>query len=132
MSTIYTMGSDKKIARLDPHPSAVLGGENAVFATPDYIDAVIFSASWTDYNFGFGQFNNKKKLCEMYPGAFGKLNRIGYIHYLRPDNFHLDPRTGLDNEYVSNCPTDVVRCKKVNVLEEIKKSNVEMITFASL
>lgn len=120
-------GSYKKIKQLEPYQKHCINGESAVFATPSYIDAVIFSAGWTDANFSFGRVNNQIYLTERYPGAMTKFDKTGYIHYLDPKDFHRDARLP-PSELISYNPVKPIKCVKVNVRKEIEKSNVKIIT----
>src|ERR1700690_2148069 len=66
-------GSNKKLDTVKPRES-LFPDAPAVFATSPYDDAVIFSASWTDYNFIMWRDGNRVYLEEQYPGAFEKLD----------------------------------------------------------
>ena len=107
-------GSYTEFKILEPFASHVISPDKAVFATPNYIDAVIYSAQWTDYNFAFGSANRQKYLTEMYDGALDKLNKIGYIHYVDKDKFHNDDRLP-KSELISYESVDVIKCEKINV-----------------
>lgn len=127
----YFHGSDKIIELLEPRPSGVIDYEKAVFATDSYTNAVIFSAAaWTDYDFTMGSNSTGKNyLVEMYPGAFDKLDAVGYIHHLPSKPFHHDPRLGLDNEFISFQSVKPTKVDKINVKEYLKTSDVRMTTF---
>lgn len=125
----YYHGSDNIIDELEPRPAGVIDNEKAVFATSSYVDAVIFSAIWSDYNFSMGTHDGIKYLDEMYPGAFEKLDTTGYIHYVPADKFHRDSRTGLSSEFISFEPVKTIKYDKVNVKEYLEKSDVQMTTY---
>jgi hypothetical protein len=128
-------GSNTIIAQLTPRPSAILDGEAAVFATSDYLHAVIFSAQWTDYNFSLGTHNGTRYLAEMYPGAFDKLNVTGYVHHVPAELFHRDSRTGMSNEYVAMEPIEPLSYDTVNVweyLQNVTDGTIKLITYEEL
>lgn len=119
-------GSYKKLDEIRPRDS-LLTDRPAVFATSSYIDAVIFSAQWTDYDFAMWQnshIDNKIHLDEQYPGAFNKLNRIGYIHTVDSANFKplrtAGSSIGLPTEYISHDVVYPLTCTEVNILEYLK------------
>lgn len=126
---VYYHGSSKVIDRLDPRPSGVIDNEEAVFATDSYTDAVIFSAAWTDYNFIMGTTDGKIHLVERYPGAFDKLNAVGYIHRLPANKFHHDSRCGLDNEFISWTAVTPLGYDTVNIREYLDTADLQMVTF---
>ena len=75
-------GSRIKIDELIPHASNAIHGESAVF----------FGVGGTDYNFSFGSVNGVSYSTEQYRGAFKKMHRDVYIHYLDAGKFQADPR----------------------------------------
>lgn len=112
-------GSSSEIGVLEPQMSKLTPAP-VVFGTPSYTDAVIFSAQWTDYDFAMWGDGKKRYLEEQYPGAFAKLNRIGYIHHLREgvNGAPFKPLgSGLSSEYVCTEAVKPFRVDKVNVRE---------------
>lgn len=124
-------GSHSQFKTLKPFPIGVINGESAVFATPNYNSAVVFSAQWTDWNFGFGSVNGSQYLCEQYPGALSKLNKTGFIHYVNAKSFHNDKRLP-KSELISYNSVKVLKCEKINVMKIIMKSNIRIIYFEDL
>jgi hypothetical protein len=122
-------GTDQVVDVFEPRPSLVIDGEKAVFATSSYDDAVVFSAIWTDYDFGFGSINGVRFLVENYPGALEKLNRNGYIHSLPSKYFTHDPRLGLSNEYISRTPVATVKYDIVNIARHVAASSIRVIKY---
>lgn len=121
-------GSSQKFDILKCFPSSILNNEKVVFATPNYINSVIFSASWTDYDFDFGKID-KYYLIEKYPGAFDILkNKFGYIHYLNKSDFQNDKRLP-PNELISHKDVKPMKIEKVNIFKKIEKSQIQLITF---
>lgn len=109
-------GSSAEIAMLTPQPSK-LTTEPVVFGTPSYTDAVIFSVQWTDYDFAMWGDGKKRYLEEQYPGAFAKLNRIGYIHHVRgTDTTPFKPiGFGINGEHTCTEAATPFRVDKMNV-----------------
>ncbi len=128
----YYHGSSTKLSILKPMPSRVIEGDSAVFATSNFIDAVIFSAQWTDYNFGMGRHNGKLYLCECYPDAFDKLSGKAYIHYLPAEKFHSDMRLGLRGEFICKYSVKPIKVKTVDILKYLRKANINMIKYSDL
>ncbi len=128
--TTFYHGSDHKIAILEPRQSP-LTQQPVVFATPNYDDAVVFAGMWTDYNFAFGGWDNKKYLDEKYPNAFTKLDRVGYIHVFNDPQRNFKPLgSGMQGEYVSTKPAIPDRVDEVNVLQYTRtKSSIVMRTY---
>lgn len=124
---VFYHGSPLKLTKLEPRKSD-LTSQPVVFGTPSYTDAVIFSAYITDYDINmYGDIIDGKKLrCldEQYPGAFTKLNNIGYIHHLRGDFKPLP--SGLGNEYICKNAVIPFKVNKVNILKYLQKSDVIM------
>lgn len=127
----YYHGSNTKLSVLKPMPSRVIGNDSAVFATSNFTDAVIFSAQWTDYNFGMGRHNGKLYLCEFYPCAFDKLSGTAYIHYLPAEKFRSDPRLSR-SEFISKYPVTPAKIETVDILKYLRKDNANMIKYSDI
>jgi IS1 family transposase len=97
-------GSSSRISTLEPRKSN-LTRRPVVFGTPSYDDAVIFSATWTDYNFAMFGANGKRYLDEQYPGAFAKLDVIGYIHHLPGADFKILQADDVDDDKSQSADT---------------------------
>jgi hypothetical protein len=117
-------GFQSELNILEPEPSIKVYNESAIFATNNYIDAVISSIDWTEYNITY----TGDIIIERYFGALDKLNKKGYIHYLDAQNFQADKRLQ-DGELVSFKPARPEKCVVVNVKEEIEKSDIAIITY---
>lgn len=128
-------GSNKKLTELKPHDS-LLTDQPAVFATSSYLDAVIFSAQWTDFDFQMWG-TNTRHLDEQYPGAFDKLNVTGYIHHVSGQNFKPLKTAGSNSrkttEFISTNTIRPTIVDTVNVLEYIKsQKNIILREFADV
>ena len=113
-------GSYKKFKLLKQSPSD-LADRPVLFGTPSYLDAVIFSVQWTDYNFSMAIDNDVRYIDEQYPGAFKKLDTVGYIHHITgPFRPLFD---GLSNEYISYEDAVPTKIDKINVLDYLRRKN---------
>lgn len=113
-------GSDHEITELVPQVSN-LTKNKVVFGTPKYLDAVIFLVLWTDYNWILWGDGKVRYLEEQYPGAFDKLDTIGYIHHIKGDFKPLG--SGLEGEYICEHAVKPYAVDKVNVLEYLRKQD---------
>jgi len=100
-------GSHKRhLDVLEPRPSNVLDGEEAVFATNVWEIALIFSRKWTDDDLELGVMNDHLYVAEMFPGAFSVLCGDGMIYHIKKmdeiKKFTGDERLGMkDHEFIS-------------------------------
>lgn len=129
----YYHGSSTKSDILEPHPSRVIDGEKAVFATNEKWLAVFFIAKTSDIDFELGHINGKPYILEQYHGAYNKLLKgvSGYLHYVDKNQFEGDKRLGMQNrEFISKKLVKVIKVEEVNdVYETIKGYNIPMLTF---
>lgn len=119
-------GLYKEFTVLEPRKSNAFE-KPVVFATNKYLDAVLFCASWSYYDFEFGYFKNKGYLVERYPGALNILNTDGYIHYLDIKDFHKENKLP-PSMMISYNEIRPKKCVKINVIDEAKKTGVKIIT----
>ena len=131
----YYHGSKFKITDfLEPRPSRVIDGDEAVFATNTRWLAIYFIASPRDTDIEVGFIHNDPYIMEQWPGAFDKVlrNKRGYLYSVKKDQFHSDPRLGMKrHEFISD---DKVKIEKTEVIddvyEEIEKADVAIIDFS--
>lgn len=126
-------GSNKQLTRLDPRPTKVLNGDEAVFATPSQTMALIFIPKWSDADFGLGTHNGRIHIIEHRPNVAKELlSTDGYLHRVSSDGFKHDPRVGMPcMEFVNKDPVYVMDIEYIpNVYEAlIASGNVAIITF---
>ena len=91
---LYHGSPTADIKQLEPRPSHVLGGEKAVFGTPDRDLAIASLRPWHDADFEQGYLNGKPRMREQYPGAFDKIygGKPGTLYRLPGGGFAPDPR----------------------------------------
>lgn len=124
-------GSAKKLDRLDPQASRVLGDEKAVFGTPDRDVALSFLAPWRDDDFDQGKVDGRPYMREKRPGAFDETykGKAGYLHHLPVEGFETDPRL-TRFERISR---ESVTPKQVELIEDIlaalQASRMQMIPY---
>lgn len=133
MKEYYFHGSTRLIKnKLEPRPSKVIEGEEAVFATNKRWLALFFILDTTDFDFQVGYYG-EPHIIEQYPGAIEEKmkNRSGYIYSVDPKLFHDDPRLGMQqHEFISDGPVSILKTKKIDdVYEELLKTEVNIITF---
>ena len=91
---LYHGSATPDIKQFEPRTSRVLGGEKAVFGTPDRDLAISFGQPWHDEDFEQGYVNRKPYMREQYPGAFQKIygGKPGTLYTLPSHGFAPDPR----------------------------------------
>lgn len=132
MPKTYYHGSLHLIEKyLVPHASFVLNGKKAVFASNERIVALIFIAKWSDRDIEFGFHGGKKYLIERYPKAFNLFKTDGYLYHVDSSDFKSDARLGMKNaEFICSHKVKILNTEYIkNVWNEIKKSDVAIITF---
>lgn len=127
-------GSSHLIKTLEPRPSKVLNGDEAVFATQSKILAIIFAPEWNDADLGLGVHGGKLYIVEHYPDALDLLrakNKRGYGAYLytvSSKGFTSDPRLGMKNhEFINKKSVEILDTVIINdVLEYIQNLDEEI------
>lgn len=132
--TYFYHGSSNKLEGdyLEPRPSKVIEGEEAVFATNEKYVSLVFIPKWSDCDLTFGFHNGKPMLMEVYAGAFDLLKNVsGYIYYVDPENFKKDKRLGMQGvEFISKKNEKILKKEVIeDVYAELKKSKINFITF---
>lgn len=125
-------GSSHKLTSLDPKPSKVIDGENAVFGTDSKPLSAIFIPKWSDCDLDLGYYKGVLYCTEVYHGAFDILKGVsGYIYHLDGKQFESDKRLGMINhEFISRKSVKVIKAEKINdVYEYLKKSEIRLITY---
>ena len=120
----YYHGSPNEIKTgyLTPRPTAVLDGEDAVFATHKYSFALVFAAKWNDSDIEFGIVNGVPIIKEQYPNAFDILKTEGWIYLVDSIYFENDKRLGLQGfEFISKTRVPIIRATRItNLFTEIQ------------
>lgn len=127
-------GSSHLIETLEPRPTRVLEGEDAVFATNSKSLAAVFIPKWGDTDLAVGFHRGKLYIIEQYPEALellrakNKRGFAGYIYTVSAEGFTSDPRLGMKNaEFIRKAKTKVIDTEIINdVLEYIKNSGEEV------
>ena len=126
------------IKRLEPRPSRVIDGEEAVFATQSKTLSIIFIPKWTDCDFQLGVHHNMIYAVENYPNAFDLLKTknahgvSGYIYTVDSDGFKSDERLGMKaHEFINKNPVDIVRTEIIEDAYEylMNSTDISMVTF---
>jgi hypothetical protein len=129
----YYHGSQKLIENyLEPKPSKVLEGDEAVFATNTKWLALIFIAHTTDSDIEIGFIDNIPYIMEQYPEAFNKfLNTGGYIYYVDPELFKSDTRLGMQqHEFISDNKVPIIKKEEIeNIYKALKETEVNFISY---
>lgn len=131
-TSVLYHGSLHNIKILDPKPTKVLEGEDAVFATDSKALAVIFIPKWNDCDIDLGYHNNILYCLEQYPDAFNLFKNIsGYVHVVSSKQFMSDDRLGMKHhEFISKKKVPVISVEKIdNVYEYLIRSDICMITY---
>lgn len=115
-----------------PHPSAVINGENAVFATNTHWLALVFIPRHTDADLDIGFADGIPYIAEKYAGAFKLLKASGYIYEVSTREFHSDPRLGMQHhEFINPQKVRILHQKFVpDIFGALKKTEVNFIPFA--
>lgn len=131
-------GSSHLIKTLEPKPTLVLEGDDAVFATNSKVLSIIFIPKWTDCDFQLGYHNGRLYAIENYSNAFDLLkaknhhNVAGYVYTVNSDGFESDERLGMKmHEFINKNKVDVLRTEIIDdVYEYVMNSpDIAMITF---
>jgi hypothetical protein len=134
--TYYYHGSSTEIKdQLEPRPTRVLDGENAVFAANSMSAALMFIGKWNDEDIMFGTHDDVMMAIELRPGTFDKLRASGYIYYVDPAKFTSDPRLGMDQiEFISRDPVPIIKWEPITDAFECMKirGEIKFITFERL
>lgn len=138
-SKTYYHGSKHKINNyyLEPRPSFVIDGEEAVFASDIKDIAITFIPKWSDDDFSLGHWNDEKRynLIEIYPGAFEKkiAGTSGYLYSVSADDFYHDKRLGMRNEFIAKNKQKILNTEYIpDVYNYLKKSKqVKLIPYNS-
>jgi hypothetical protein len=133
MSKYLYHGSPIKLnGDLNPRPSKVIDGEEAVFATNEKFLAVLFISKFNDNQIDLGSFSNKIVITEQYPGAFDEcLNASGYLYYVSPNGFHSDQRLGMKNhEFINENKVKILKTEYIdNVYEYLLDTDLYIVTY---
>lgn len=128
-----TIDLDTNADYIEPRSSKIIDLEEAVFAANQYWLALFFIAKSGDCDIESGFVNGRPYILEAYPGAYDKFlsGKSGYIYYLKPDNFHSDPRLGLQNyEFISFQKEKIYKKEYIeDIYAALKKTNLSIITF---
>lgn len=91
---MYHGSPTSNLQSIEPRSSRVLGGDAAVFGTPDRDLAVSYTQPWNDSDFEQGYEGGKPYMREQYAGAFDKVyaGKSGTIYHLPGQGFAADPR----------------------------------------
>jgi hypothetical protein len=125
--------------RLIPFRSALLDGELAVYATPQYMLALAFAVSTPDRELSIGfvsdsQGNQVLYLRELAPGVFEKYyaEKSAYVYTVDSDFFHSDSRLSMHgHEFISFEPVPIMAIKLVpDLLHALKISLAQMIRYS--
>lgn len=122
---------------LKPFPSKVINGEEAVFASP-YKEFVLafMGKKWSDKDIELGSYKFKTYIIEKKPGMFKKIysNQKGYLYEVSKTGFKDDKRLGMQGfEKIKKTKTKIKKMSKIDdVLKELKKSKIIMITYKQL
>ena len=131
-------GSSHLIKKLEPRPSRVIEGEEAVFATNSKVLATVFIPKWTDCDFQLGVHNNLIYAVENYPNAFDLLKVKnerdvgGYLYTVSSDGFQSDKRLGMrDHEFINKNKVDIQRTEIIEDVYEylLDSPEISMITY---
>jgi hypothetical protein len=117
------------LSALRPSPSHVLGGQPAVFATPDRDLAIAMLAPWRDGDFEQGYVNGKPYMREQYPGAFDKTykGKSGTLYELPDEGFTPDPRL-MRVERINRGEVPVTKAERIDdVLEALQQTRFKLI-----
>lgn len=99
-----------------------------VYATPNYLMALILGTGWHDDNINLGTLNNRPYLKEVTAGAFHRfLTRPTYVYHVQNRSFHTHPNLCLF-EYVSDTAHAPLECDLIaNPFAIIAQSHVQLI-----
>jgi hypothetical protein len=131
-------GSSHMIQKLEPRPSRVIDGEEAVFATNSRAMAVVFLPKWDDTDFQLGVHHNKIYMIENYPNAFDILKArnergvAGYLYTVSSDGFQSDPRLGMkSHEFIKKDEVEILRTEVIEDAYEFLQNSpdISMVTF---
>lgn len=131
LEKMYHGSPTPDMEQIDPRNSEVLGGERAVFGTPNRDVAISFLVPWNDGDFRQGSHDGQMYMRENAPGNFEKFfkGKSGHIYSLDPAAFDADPRlTGF--ERIARGSQKVQSKERVDdALEELRKSNFTMLKY---
>jgi hypothetical protein len=129
-ANLYHSSPYGNINELALHPSHALGGEHAVFGTPDRALALSHLQRWRDSDIQQGRINTAPLyMREQYPGAFDKVygDRGGYLYHLPVEGFESDPRL-MRSERISRKPVTPLRKEYIgNAIKAMRDEGVVFI-----
>jgi hypothetical protein len=119
---------------LEPRPSAVIGGERAVFATDKKYVALAFMAPWRDADLGLGGYGGSDVFFEENaPGAFAEAfgGKSGWLYTVADEGFGGDPRLGMRNrEFIRRTPARILtRTFVPDLAKAIRRAGMRVIKF---
>ncbi len=105
-------GSRFLVDRLTPHPSRVIDGELAVFATNERWLALAFIPK---ADVGIGTINGVPFITENKEGAFADMKVPGYIYSVSGKEFRQDIRLGMyKNEFITDDPVNIIHTEVID------------------
>jgi hypothetical protein len=132
-SGVLYHGSRHPIAKLEPRPSRVIGGESAVFATNSRWLALVFIANATDAHIEIGVIGDNGRsipyIAEARPNAFELLKIPGYIYTVSARGFKSDPRLGMKrHEFIKKTATKILHTEKIpSVWDALQREEVTLV-----
>lgn len=121
---IWHGSAQNDLTELKPQASRVLGGQAAVFGTPNRDIALSFSRPWRDDDFDHGTVDGKPFMRERRPDAFSLLDGPGNLYQLPAEGFSQDPKL-TKFERVNYKPVKPVGVERIkNVLQALRERRV--------
>jgi hypothetical protein len=126
---LYHGSQVPNIHKLQTYYSALVDNR-VVYATPNYLMALILGAGWKDDNINLGSIEGKPYLREVTKGAFNKFfSRPTYVYHVQNKSFHTHPNL-CQFEFVSDIGHSPISCDLIiNPWEIIVNTHVQLIYY---